>query len=260
MARAIILTVDDDPAVSQAIARDLRSHYGERYRVVRASSGAEALGVLDELARRDHAGRPDRRRPPHARDDRHRAAAHSRRPTPPGPSSCCSTAYADTDVAIRAINEIGLDHYLMKPWAPPHERLYPVIDDLLAVVGGGEQLSLRRRACRRQPVVGAQLRHAHVPRPQPRASTSGSSSSAIPRRRACTDCSAADAELPLVLLPDGTVAARRRARSRLAAALGLRTTRRIGAVRPRGRRCRAGRPGRRGVRRVGGPAHRGDRA
>ena len=55
MARAIILTVDDDPAVSQAIARDLRSHYGERYRVVRASSGAEALGVLDELARRDHA-------------------------------------------------------------------------------------------------------------------------------------------------------------------------------------------------------------
>ena len=169
------------------------------------------------------------------------------------------TAYADTDVAIRAINEIGLDHYLMKPWAPPHERLYPVIDELLAVVGGGEQLSLRRRARRRQPVVGAQLRDAHVPRPQPRhlpvararARSRGVSPARTVRR--------SGDELPLVLLPDGS-SLHGAETLELADALGLRTTRRVGAVRPRGRRCRSGRAGRRGVRRVGGPADRGDRA
>lgn len=128
--RPIILTVDDDVTVSQAISRDLRVRYGDRYRIVRATSGAEALSALDELARRD---RPialiisDHRMPEMTGIElleRSRALARDAK-------LVLLTAYADTDAAIKAINDIGLDHYLMKPWAPPEERLYPVLDDLL---------------------------------------------------------------------------------------------------------------------------------
>lgn len=131
MSKATILAVDDDPMVLRAIIRDLRSRYGADYRVVRASSGAQALAVLAELALRL---RPvalivtDQRMPGMTGTDllaqarTHAAEARF----------LLLTAYADTDVAIRAINEVGLDYYLVKPWDPPAERLYPVIDDLLA--------------------------------------------------------------------------------------------------------------------------------
>ena len=130
MARAIILTVDDDPAVSQAITRDLRSRYGDRYRLVRATSGAEALSSLEEFARRDQPIAlivSDHRMPEMTGIE---FLGHSKAPAP-GAKLVLLTAYADTDVAIKAINDIGLDHYLMKPWAPPEERLFPVLDDLL---------------------------------------------------------------------------------------------------------------------------------
>jgi thioredoxin reductase (NADPH) len=130
MARPIILTVDDDVTVSQAITRDLRARYADRYRIVRATSGAEALTVLDELAQRDLQVAlivSDHRMPGMTGIE----LLERSRPSTPGAKRVLLTAYADTEVAIKAINDIGLDHYLMKPWAPPEERLYPVLDDLL---------------------------------------------------------------------------------------------------------------------------------
>ena len=131
MVGAIILTVDDDPSVSQAITRDLRSRYSERYRIVRASSGAEALGALEEFARRDQPVAlivSDHRMPEMTGIE---LLGRSKEPAPDA-KLVLLTAYADTDVAIKAINEIGLDHYLMKPWAPPEAALFPILDDLTA--------------------------------------------------------------------------------------------------------------------------------
>ena len=130
MTRPTILTVDDDPLVSAAISRDLRSRYGSEYRIVRATSGAEALSVLAELALRDQAVAliaADQRMPQMTGTEMlERARTHA-----PGAKLLLLTAYADTNVAITAINDIGLDYYLLKPWDPPEERLYPVVDDLL---------------------------------------------------------------------------------------------------------------------------------
>ena len=130
MSKATILTVDDDPQVSAAITRDLASQYGADYRVIGATSGPDALVVLTKLALRDELVAliaADQRMPQMTGIELlEQARAHA-----PGAKFLLLTAYADTDVAIRAINEIGLDYYLLKPWDPPEERLYPVIDDLL---------------------------------------------------------------------------------------------------------------------------------
>ncbi|GAA6524236.1 FAD-dependent oxidoreductase [Intrasporangium sp. DVR] len=130
MSKPAILTVDDDVAVSAAITRDLRSRYADSYRVIRTTSGGEALDVLTTLALR---GQPvaliasDQRMPGLTGIELlDQARTHA-----PEAKRLLLTAYADTDVAIRAINDIGLDYYLLKPWDPPEERLYPVIDDLL---------------------------------------------------------------------------------------------------------------------------------
>ena len=130
MSRPTIVTVDDDPLVSQAISRDLRAYYGSDYRVVGVTSGAEALDVLTQLALR---ARPvalvlaDQRMPRMTGIE----VLEQAREHAPGAKLLLLTAYADTDVAIRAINDIGLDYYLLKPWDPPEERLYPVLDELL---------------------------------------------------------------------------------------------------------------------------------
>lgn len=130
MTKPTILTVDDDRAVSQAVARDLRRRYGADYRIVRAESGAEALELLAQGALR---GRPvaliasDQRMPEMTGVEfLQRAREHA-----PEAKLVLLTAYADTEVAIKAINDIGLDHYLLKPWDPPEQHLYPVLDDLL---------------------------------------------------------------------------------------------------------------------------------
>lgn len=130
MSRAVILTVDDDPAVAQAVARDLRERYASDYRIVSARSGAEALEVLEELARRDQPVAlivSDHRMPEMTGVELLERA----KPLAIDAKLVLLTAYADTDAAITAINDVGLDQYLMKPWAPPEERLYPVLDDLL---------------------------------------------------------------------------------------------------------------------------------
>ncbi|PPJ19615.1 fused response regulator/thioredoxin-disulfide reductase [Nocardia nova] len=146
--KPVILSVDDDPGVSRAVVRDLRRRYGADYRIMRAESGASALDVLRELTLR---GQPvavliaDYRMP--GMDgiqflenaiDLH---PHARR--------VLLTAYADTSAAIDAINVVDLDHYLLKPWDPPEEKLYPVVDALLEAWRGDD-----RRPVHETKVIG----------------------------------------------------------------------------------------------------------
>lgn len=130
VARPAILTVDDDPGVSRAVARDLRRRYGESCRIVRAESGMQALDTLREMTLRG--------------DQVAVLIADYRMPQLDGiqfleramdlyplAKRVLLTAYTDTNAAIDAINIVDLDHYLLKPWNPPEEKLYPVVDALL---------------------------------------------------------------------------------------------------------------------------------
>src|SRR6201990_2398616 len=125
-----ILTVDDDPAVSRAVARDLRRHYGERYRIVRAESGQDALETLNELKLRGDTVAvfvSDYRMPQMSGIE----CLEEAMDIYPLARRVLLTAYADTNAAIDDINVVDLDHYLLKQWDPPKEKLYPVIDVLL---------------------------------------------------------------------------------------------------------------------------------
>ncbi len=130
MVKPVILAVDDDRVVRGAVERDLRRQYGKDYRILSADSGAAAVETLKELKLR---GDPvaliltDQRMPQMTGVEFLACAI----PLFPDAKRLLLTAYADTEAAIRAINEIRLDHYLMKPWDPPEERLYPVISDHL---------------------------------------------------------------------------------------------------------------------------------
>jgi len=139
---AAILCVDDEPAVLAAVARDLRRKFGERYRVMRAGSGADALELLEELRRRgDHVALivSDQRMPAMSGTEFLTRA----RAIYPEARRALLTAYSDTAAAIAAINEAGLDYYLLKPWDPPEEGLYPVIGDLLEIWEGKAELHQR---------------------------------------------------------------------------------------------------------------------
>src|SRR5215203_5912040 len=130
VARPAILTIDDDPSVSRAVARDLRRKYGEGYRIVRAESGPQALEALKEIKLRGEQVAvllADYRMPQMSGIEFLEQALDIY----PGARRVLLTAYADTDAAIDAINVVDLDHYLLKPWDPPEEKLYPVLDDLL---------------------------------------------------------------------------------------------------------------------------------
>jgi len=129
--RTAILTVDDDPGVSRSIARDLRRRYGADYRIIRAESGDQALEALRELALRgDRVALllADYRMPRMTGIE----FLESAMDLFPRARRVLLTAYADTNVAIDAINVVDLDHYLLKPWDPPEEKLYPVVDEQLA--------------------------------------------------------------------------------------------------------------------------------
>ena len=131
-ARTAILTVDDDPGVSRAVARDLRRHYGEEHRIVRAESGGAALDALKELKLRGDLVAvilADYRMPQMNGIEFLEQAMDIY----PAARRVLLTAYADTDAAIDAINVVDLDHYLLKPWDPPEEKLYPVVDALLDI-------------------------------------------------------------------------------------------------------------------------------
>ena len=130
MAKPTILTVDDDLEVLQAISRDLRKQYGDRFRIVRANSGASAIEALEQLKVRNETVAlflTDQRMPEMNGVDFIEKAA----PMFPKAKRVLLTAYADTNAAIEAINTAKLDYYLLKPWDPPEEKLYPVLDDLL---------------------------------------------------------------------------------------------------------------------------------
>src|SRR5487761_896835 len=128
--RAAVLTVDDDPGVSRAVARDLRRRYGDRYRIVRAESASDALDALRQMKLRGDlvaAILADYRMPELNGIEFLEQAMDIY----PGARRVLLTAYADTGAAIDAINVVDLDHYLLKPWDPPEEKLYPVVDALL---------------------------------------------------------------------------------------------------------------------------------
>jgi thioredoxin reductase (NADPH) len=222
MSKPTILTVEDDPQVSAAITRDLAGYYGADYRVVGATSGPEALSVLTRLALRDEpvALIAADQRMPHMTGIEllQQARAHA-----PGSKFLLLTAYADTDVAIKAINDIGLDYYLLKPWDPPQDRLYPVVDDLLDdwrqahPDHTSEVRVVGHRWSERGHEVKLFLARNHVPyrwydvERDPEA------------QRLFDLARAAPADLPLVLVPEGDTL-RSPSALELAGALGLRTS------------------------------------
>jgi thioredoxin reductase (NADPH) len=130
MARPVLLAVDDDPEVLRAVDRDLRRQYASRFRVLRADSGEAALDSLRELKARNEAVAlllVDQRMPQVTGMKLLGQAMELY----PDARRVLLTAYADTDAAIQAINQVKLHYYLLKPWDPPEQHLYPVLDDLL---------------------------------------------------------------------------------------------------------------------------------
>ena len=129
--KPVILAVDDDLPVLRAVERDLRARYGEQYRIVAASSGTEALEAVRQLTLRGSTialFMVDQRMPQMTGIEFLAQAVELQADA----RLVLLTAYADTDVAIKAINDIRLDHYILKPWDPPDEKLYPILDDLLS--------------------------------------------------------------------------------------------------------------------------------
>ncbi|WP_327086635.1 FAD-dependent oxidoreductase [Nonomuraea sp. NBC_01738] len=130
MDKPVIVTVDDDPGVSRAVARDLRRRYGQQYRIVRAETASQGIEAVKEMRLRgdDVAAILADYRMPQMNGVQFLEAAMDMYPYA---RRVLLTAYADTDAAIQAINVVDLDHYLLKPWDPPEEKFYPVIDEQL---------------------------------------------------------------------------------------------------------------------------------
>ena len=221
MAKPIILAVDDDAAVVAAVVRDLRGRYGEDYRVVRATSGREALELVADLVLKDRqvaAVVSDQRMPGVTGIE----VLQEVRQQSPDSKLVLLTAYADTDVAIRAINDIDLDYYLMKPWDPPEERLYPVLDDLLRdwtyshPDRASEVRVVGHRWSEQTDHVKTFLVHNHVPYRWLEVGQSDEASLLLDLAGAGAD------DLPVVALPDGAVL-RAPTQVELADSLGLRT-------------------------------------
>ncbi|MGZ4591068.1 MAG: FAD-dependent oxidoreductase [Actinomycetes bacterium] len=219
--RPVLLTVDDDPSVSRAVARDLRRRYGADYRIVRADSGPEALEALKEIRLRGErvAALLADYRMPHMNGIEFLEQAMDLFPRA---RRALLTAYADTDAAIRAINVVDVDHYLLKPWEPPEEKLYPVVDALVeAWRATGESPTLQTK------VVGHRWSAASYEVRDFLARNS------VPYRWYASDqpegqrlllaADASDADVPVVIGPDG-VALRSPTIAEVAASVGLATT------------------------------------
>ncbi|MEV2213980.1 FAD-dependent oxidoreductase [Streptomyces sp. NPDC050997] len=220
-ARTVILTVDDDPGVSRAVARDLRRRYGESYRIVRAESGESALEALRELKLRGDLVAvilADYRMPQMNGIEFLEQALD----VYPGARRVLLTAYADTNAAIDAINVVDLDHYLLKPWDPPEEKLYPVVDDLLEAWRSSDfrpvpaTKVVGHRWSARSSAVREFLARNQVPYRWYSADE--------PEGRRLLAAAGQDAQrLPLVITPDGTPLVEPEA-PELAARVGLATT------------------------------------
>lgn len=207
-AKPILLAVDDDPEVLRAVERDLRRKYGADYRVVRADSGASAINTLEKLTLR---GDPvalllvDQRMPGMTGVEFLERA----RSIFPGAKRVLLTAYADTEAAIRAINSVRIDYYLMKPWDPPDENLYPYLTELLddwrdkhrppfdGIRVIGTRWSPRSHALRE--FLGRNL----VPYQWLDADAGGEGAALLERAASANE--GTRPRLPLVLFPDGTL-------------------------------------------------------
>jgi thioredoxin reductase (NADPH) len=221
MARPVLLAVDDDTEVLRAVDRDLRRGYGREYRVMRADSAGSALDTLKALKGRNDPVAlmlVDQRMPQVSGVE----FLEQARTLYPDAKRVLLTAYADTDAAIRAINSVDLDYYLMKPWDPPEERLYPVLSDLL----GDWQ------AAYRPPFEGVRV-VGHQWAPRSHAVKDFLSRNQVPyqwldfdgsdeARNLIEQLDADPMKLPLVLLTDGT-RLQEPSVSQLAEAVGMRT-------------------------------------
>ncbi|MFJ4909032.1 FAD-dependent oxidoreductase [Streptomyces sp. NPDC093249] len=220
-ARTVILTVDDDPGVSRSIARDLRRHYGGDYRIVRAESGESALDALRELKLRGDLVAvilADYRMPRMNGIEFLEEAIG----VYPGARRVLLTAYADTDAAIDAINVVDLDHYLLKPWDPPEEKLYPVLDDLLSVWRSSDYrpVPATKMVGHRWSAHSSRVREFLARNQVPYRWYASDE----PEGRRLLEAAGADGHrLPLVLAPDGAVLIEPEA-PELAAHVGLATT------------------------------------
>lgn len=217
----VILTVDDEPEVLRAVQRDLRSHYSSDYRIVSAAGGQEAIDTLKEISTRGGTVAlilADQRMP-------HVTGIDVLRTTLtifPTAKRTLLTAYADTDAAISAINDVGLDQYIMKPWDPPEEKLYPILDDLLEDWQAGYRPSfsgirvVSHEWSKEAFELKAFLAMNQVPY---RSSTVGLDPEAT---RLMEAAGAANSDLPLFLFPEGDPLFRP-TQSALADRIGLKT-------------------------------------
>ncbi len=208
--KPVILAVDDDAPVLRAVERDLRARYGKDYRIVAAGSGAEGLDVVRQLTVRGGAIGlfvVDQRMPGMTGIEFLSQALELQ----PDAKRVLLTAYADTDAAIRAINQIRLDQYILKPWDPPEEKLYPVTDDLLSdwIADFRPPFEGLRLLARRWSPRGHDIRD-YLARNQVPYAWLDPETDEEGRRLAASvapDAAdpAADVAAPLVLFPDGSV-------------------------------------------------------
>jgi thioredoxin reductase (NADPH) len=224
MRKPVILTVDDDADVLRAIERDLKKRYEDRYRVLRAESGNAALDLLRRLKQRNDPVAlfvVDHRMPQMNGVEMLQEAMKLY----PDAKRTLLTAYADTEAAIKAINEIHLNHYLLKPWDPPEEQLFPVLDDLLndwradfhPPFEGLRVLGTRWSSASYE--VRNFLARNQVPYQWLDADASDRDAEVA---RLVTSIAAEDLKLPVVLFPDGTCVAEPQTQD-LAQRLGLKT-------------------------------------
>ena len=219
--RPVLFTVDDDPSVSRAVARDLRRQYGQDHRVLRAGSGAEALDALRELKLRGGQVAvllADYRMP----EMNGIEFLESAMDLYPRARRALLTAYADTEAAIAAINLVDVDHYLLKPWDPPEEKLYPVVDAMLDtyLASGDAPIHETKVVGHRWSAPSFEVRDFLARNAVPYRWLSVDE----PEGRRLLDAAQVDPErLPLVVTPDGeTLIAP--ATTEVAAAVGLSTT------------------------------------
>ena len=257
MARPILLAVDDDVSVLEAVVQDLRRQYGATYRVMRAASGQAALDTLAQLKARQEPVAlllSDQRMPGMTGVE----FLERSRELYPDARRVLLTAYADTEAAIRAINSARIHYYLNKPWDPPEEKLYPVLSDLLDDWKAGYQPPFEglrvigHRWSLNDHTVRTFLSRNHVPYRWLDVAGNDDAVKLLDERSSNAD------QLPVVLFPDGSVLVdpdpEPGCESRSAHPGDA------GFLRHRGGRRRAGRAGRGRLRSQRGAAHAGDRA